>query len=189
MKRVRVPLLAALVALGLAPACSDPPRPEAPPCDQACKDGVALRAVRESVKLAFNLLLQGKPVGDVDASSPCVRGGEVRIVGRATSNAVQGATEVDLTYTFTGCSVLEKDTEAAENYELAISGTITQKGTLAVQPTATTALLFRGERIDVVGTVYAPALPYEERGCGLDAMQNGDAVAGTMCGRTAGFRF
>ena len=191
MKRARLggPLLSALLGLGLAPGCSDPPRPEAPACDQACKDGVALRAVRESVKLAFNLLLQGKPVGEVDASSPCVRGGEVRIVGRASSNSVQGATEVDLTYTFTGCNVLEKDTEAAENYELVVTGVITQKGTLAVQPTATTALLFAGKGVDVVGTVYAPALPYEERACDLEVMQNGDAVAGTFCGRTAGFRF
>jgi hypothetical protein len=170
-------------------ACGDAPRPEAPPCDGACKDGVALRATRETVKLAYNLLLQGKPVGEVDASSPCIRGGAVRVVGRATSNAVQGATEVDLTYTFDRCSVLAKDTDAARNYELAVTGTITQQGTLAVQPTATTALILKSAGLTLSGTVYAPALPYDEKECDLDVVQNGDKVGGTLCGRTATFSF
>ncbi len=178
-----------LSAVALMLSCSDPPRPEAPPCDQACKDGVALRALRESVKLAYNLLLQGKPVGDYDVASPCIRGGTVRVVGRATSNSVQGATDVDLTYTFQGCTVLEKDTEPPENYELVISGVVSEKGTIAVQPSATTALLFKGTGVAMSGTVYTPPLPYDEKACDLDILQSGDNVAGTLCGRTAGFRF
>lgn len=184
-KRLALGVLAVLAGA----SCGDPPRPEAPPCDQACKDGIALRATRETVKLAYNLLLQGKPVGEVDVSSECIRGGSVRAFGRATSNAVQGATEVDLTYTFDRCTVLEKDTEALENYELAVTGTITQKGTLAVQPTATTALILKSDALTLTGTVYAPALPYDEKNCTLDVMQNGDKVGGTLCGRSAAFTF
>lgn len=170
-------------------SCGDPPRPESPPCDQACQDGVALRATRETLKLAYNLLLQGKPVGEVDVSSPCIRGGSVRIVGRASSNAVQGATEVDLTYTLDRCTVLERDEEAPENYELEVTATITQKGVLAVQPTATTALLLKSDALTLTGTVYSPPLPYEAKDCPMDVAQNGDAVGGTLCGRTAAFAF
>lgn len=178
------------VALVTSPlACGDPPRPEAAPCDQACQDGVALRATRETLKLAYNLLLQGKPVGEVDVSSPCIRSGSVRIVGRASSNAVQGATEVDLAYTFDRCAVLEKDNEAPENYELEVTGTVTQKGVLAVQPTATTALLLKSDALTLTGTVYAPALPYEAKACVMDIAQNGDAVGGTLCGRKSAFTF
>ncbi len=184
MKAFVTTTLGLLVASVLA--CGDPPRPEAPPCDQTCKDAVALRAVREGVKLAYNLLLQGKPVGSYDVVSPCIRGGLVRIVGTATSNPVQGATEVDLTYIFGNCSILERDEDADENYELAFSGRLTQKGIIAVQPTATTALLFKSEDIDILGNVYAPALPFEEINCNLDVLQNGNTLAGTFCGRTVG---
>src|SRR5689334_14405646 len=95
-------LLLTLTACGSK--VSDPPPP--PPCDEECKDEIALRALRETTKLAFNLTLQGKPVGEHDRSTPCPLGGTARVAGVATSNAVQGATEVKLVYVLAACGYL-----------------------------------------------------------------------------------
>src|SRR5262245_58145120 len=46
-------------------ACQAEP-PEPPPCDDACTDGIALRSVRETMKLVYNLTLQGNDVGEQD---------------------------------------------------------------------------------------------------------------------------
>src|SRR5262249_2516535 len=86
-------LVLAVSACGTKAAATAPP-----PCDGTCQDGIAIRALRETAKLAFNLTLQGKPVGQHDETTPCPLGGSVHVFGVATSNAVQGATEVDLTY-------------------------------------------------------------------------------------------
>lgn len=157
-----------------------------PPCDQTCKDTIALRALRETLKLAFNLTLQGKPVGTHDESAPCPLGGRVRVFGDAASNAVQGSTEVKLTYVLDQCGYLQKDEQAKENYSLVLTGTITQEGVLAVQPTSTTALRFASEAMTFAGTVYAPALEYQESGCNLTLGQNGNQLSGKMCSREAG---
>jgi hypothetical protein len=184
-------ILISLIGLALsALSCSDGPAPAPPPaCDQKCKDGVGLRAMREMMKLIFNLTLQGKPVGTYDISSPCPRGGSARIFGTATSNAFQGSTEVKLTYEIRDCQYVQKDDDANENYSITVSGTITQEGTMAVQPSATTALLMKSNSITLAGSVYDPPDPYEAKECPLDIFQNGNRVAGTMCGREVGFDF
>lgn len=177
--------LSVVVALGCA--CGDGPTPAAPPpCDQECKDAIALRALRETAKLAFNITLQGKPVGTYDVTTPCIRGGSARISGTATSNALQGSTDVKLTYVFDRCAYLQKDDDAKDNYSTTISGTLEQQGTMAVQPTSTTALLMKSAAITVTGTVYDPAEPYEAKECPLDVVQNGNRIAGTMCAREVG---
>lgn len=177
------------LALLASLACSGPTPAPPPPCDAACQDGVALRALRETMKLGFNLTVQGKPAGPQAHALPCIRGGSARIVGTATSNAVQGATEVDLTYVFERCGYVERDEEARESYDMTFTGTITQKGTLAVQPTATTAIVLRSEAMTFEGAIYDPPIPYAAASCVVDVAQNGDQLGGTLCGRTAGFRF
>jgi hypothetical protein len=37
------------------------------------------------------------------------------------------------------------------------------------------------------GTVYSPALPYDSGACPLAFGQNGNQIAGTICGRAVGF--
>ena len=182
---------ATAVALVLAlaaplPACTGgPDPPPAPPCDQKCRDATALRGLRETTKLAFNLTLQGKPVGEHDETIPCIRGGSARVFGRATSNADQGATNVDLTYVFTNCAYFFRDDDPEDNYDLVLSGTITQTGIIAVQPSASSALLMKSERMSVSGTVYDPPEPFEEDDCPLELVQNGNQLSGSMCGRLA----
>jgi hypothetical protein len=162
---------------------------EVPPCDQACKDATALRAVRETVKLAFNLGLQGKPVGAQDVTVACTKGGKAHITGTATANPVIGTTEVALTYTFEKCAYAQKATEPKESYATVLEGTIVEEGVLAATTTATTALVLRGHDLVLTGTVNDPPIPYEERGCALDIAQNGNLVAGTLCTRQTGFDF
>lgn len=159
------------------------PAPEPPPCDDECKDAIAVKAVRETVKLAFNLTFQGKPVGAYDLTTPCPLGGTARVTGSATSNAIQGATEVDITYELAGCAYLEKDDDAEDNYEITLTGTLTQKGTLAVQPTSTSAVIMRSESMKIAGTVYDPPSPYDQE-CPLELGQTGNRLSGKMCGRT-----
>lgn len=184
----RAPFAAVLIAL--AAACGDGPKPPPPPpCDEACRDGIALRGLRETTKLVFNLTLQGKPVGTYDVTTPCIRGGTARVFGSATSNATQGSTEVALTYVFDRCAYLQKDDDAEENYDVTVTGTLEQSGTLAVQPTSTTALLMKSDAITLTGTVYDPPSSYEARACPLDVFQNGNRVAGTMCDRDVSFDF
>ncbi len=107
-------------------------------------------------------LFQGGPVGPQDAKYTCPLGGTAHVFGTATSNAVQGATEVDLPYELEACVLLDRDTDPKNNYRLATTGTIRQVGTLAVQPTATTALGMRSDAVTITGTVYDPPVPYAE---------------------------
>lgn len=187
MRRALVLPLAALALV--AASCSDTGRSPAPPptCDATCKDQVALRALRESLKLIFNLTLQGKPVGKQDATIPCPKGGRARVFGDATANAVQGATIVDLTYVLEGCGYDVKNTKPEETYALKATGTLTQKGTIAVQPTATTALFIKSDSLAIEGTVYdSPPLDYREPTCKVDLTQDGNHLSGDMCGRRTG---
>jgi hypothetical protein len=176
-------LLAALLG---ALACTDGESTDAKPCEQECRDEVALRGVREILKLAYNLTLQGNPVGTQDETTACPLGGNARVFGEATSNPVHGATEVALSYELDLCAHLERDEEPHENYALLLSGTIEQSGTIAVQPSATSALLMFSDSLSVAGTVYDPALEYFEMDCTLELGQNGNNVSGLFCGREVG---
>ncbi len=190
MRVLFVRALTTVAALGVSTvlACAPAP-PASPSCDSACQDGNALRALRETMKLAFNLTLQGKPVGHHDETLPCLRGGTVHVVGDATSNAEQGTTEIDLTYDLVDCSYLQKATTPGANFSMAFKGTVHQKGTLAVQPASTTAVRITSEAMTFKGTVYDPPIDYAADGCALDLLQNGSNVSGSMCGRDAGFSF
>jgi hypothetical protein len=177
-------LLLALVALAsCGSGVSSPPPP--PPCDEECKDGVAIRALREMAKLAFNVTLQGKPVGTHDQTTPCPMGGSARIFGTASSNATQGSTEVDLTYVFDQCGYVFKDDDPEDNYQMVLTGTLTQKGTLTVQPTATTAVIMKSDSMSFAGKVYDPPIDYVAI-CPVTLGQNGNALTGTICERVAG---
>jgi hypothetical protein len=183
--RAAVALVAtALLAASLSCASSAAPDPPAPPpCDQLCLDQIALRALRESMKLVFNLTLQGQPVGAHDVTVPCPLGGQARVFGVATSNATQGYTEVKLTYVLDGCTLLQRDKEPEQNYRMVVSGTVVQEGVLAVQPTATTALAMKSAEISLVGTVYDPPVAYEEKACAVLLSQSGSRISGVLCGR------
>jgi hypothetical protein len=177
----------ALILVGIAGCGGNVGTPPAPvPCEEKCQDEVALRSVREMTKLAYNLLLQGKPVGEQDARSPCPLGGNVHVFGHATSNASQGATEVDLTYEFTSCGHLELDEEPEESYRMTLTGTLTQVGTLAVQPTATTALIMQSDAMTLGGTVHDPPIAYVAEGCVLELGQDGNDLSGLFCGKAVG---
>lgn len=179
-----------VVVLPLAMGCGDGNKPApAPPCDSACQDGVALRGVREMLKLAYNLTLQGQPVGPQDRTHACPEGGTVHVFGTASSNAVQGSTTVDLTYVFDQCAYLQKDATPEENYSLTLEGTITEQGTLAVQPSSSTAAMFASDALTITGTVHDPPFPFDADGCATTFTQNGNDVSGALCGRTVGFSF
>jgi hypothetical protein len=173
-----------LLFIVLFAACSSGPTPAPPPpCDQLCLDGIAVLGMRLTLKQIFNQTLQGKPVGAQDARYACPLGGTAHVFGTATANAVQGATQVDLTYELEACVLINRDTDPKGNYHLTTTGTIKQLGTLAVQPTATTSLGVQSDAITIVGTVYDPPLPYEQKACKLLTQQDGNKVTGTLCGR------
>jgi hypothetical protein len=185
---LRIAVAAATVLATVVPlvhcSATAAPAPKAPPCDQKCQDGVAIKAIRETMKLAFNLTLQGKPVGAHDETRPCPFGGSVRVYGTATSNAIQGATEVDLTYELDGCGYLFRDDDPDDNYTAKLSATITQRGILAVQPTATSAVIMGSAAVRYEGTVYDPPIDYNVD-CPLELAQNGNTITGRICGRDA----
>ena len=174
-----------LPALLLSLGCSDTTPPQ-PPCDAACEDGIALRALRETLKLVYNLTLQGNPVGEQDESTPCTLAGSARVFGAASAEPEHGATIVDLTYELRGCRHIELDEEADETYEMSIDGTLTQSGIIAAQPSATTALLMRSGSLTLEGTVHDPPRPYSAEDCVIELGQNGSRIAGTLCGRDVG---
>ncbi|MDB4944868.1 MAG: hypothetical protein JWP97_4402 [Labilithrix sp.] len=178
------PRVFAAAPLLLALACASGPTPAAPPaCDQLCLDGVAVAGLRLTLKQVFNATVQGGPAGAQDERYTCPLGGTAHVFGTATANAIQGATEVDLTYELEGCVLFDRDTEPKQNYRLASTGTVHQKGTLAVQPTATTAIGIQSEAVSIAGTVYDPPVPYDQQGCALVGSQNGNRLTGTVCGR------
>lgn len=183
----RSTLFATLVLLG---GCSDEPPPDpARECDAACRDSVTLRAFREVLKVAYNLTLQGNPVGAQDESLACPLGGSVRLFGEATSNASQGTTSVDLTYQLDTCRYLQRDEEPPENYDVRVTGEVTQQGVFAVQPNENTALTMRSSSVSIVGSVYDPPLAVEETDCAVELGQNGDHLGGEFCGRIVAVDF
>jgi hypothetical protein len=160
--------------------------PEPPPCHDECTDGIALRSLRETMKLVYNLTLQANPVGEQDETTDCPLGGSARVYGTATSEPVHGATEVELTYELRDCAYIERDDEPEESYEMTIDGTITQSGTMAVQPSATTALLMQSDSMSLHGDVYDPPREFHEDDCVVDVAQSGNDLSGMFCGREAG---
>jgi hypothetical protein len=175
-------LVIVLASIGCGSGNAVTPPPEAPPCDDKCKDTIAITAVRETVKLAFNLTFQGKPVGTYDLAIACPQGGTARVTGTATSNAVQGSTNVDITYVLADCGYLRTDDDAKNNYETKLTGTLTQKGILAVQPSSTSAVIMKSDSMKIDGTVYDPPSPYDQD-CPLELGQNGNRLSGKMCDR------
>jgi hypothetical protein len=171
--------------VAIVTACSgagNSPAPP-PPCDAMCQDNTAVRGMREILKLAYNVTLQGKPVGHHDESAPCPLGGSVHIVGDASSNAVQGTTFVQLTYTFDACAVLQVDPDPVQNYKITLSGVITESGTIAVQPQTTSSLVLHSDAVTITGTVYDPASNYDAEKCPMQLGQDGARISGTICGR------
>jgi hypothetical protein len=185
-------------------ACGAGPRPApAPPCDQSCQDGVALLGLRTAMKLAYNFEVSTKPVGTQDGTAPCVsfdgtKGGTVHVFGYVTVNAVQGASMVKLlNYDFKNCLYsAPPDPTADQNFSLTITGLVTETGTIAVQPTATTALqiqtavddstMLPTDSLSIAGTVYDPPVDYAASNCALSVIQNGNDLSGAFCGRSAG---
>jgi hypothetical protein len=187
--------LALLASAWLLAACGAGSHPApAPPCDQACQDGVALRGLRTVMKFAYNLTVQGQPVGAQDKTQDCLPSnggsGKAHVFGNASSNAAQGSSFVDLSFDFQGCAYpAAPDPSADQNFNLTLDGLITEQGTLAVQPSSTTALLLHSDAVSITGTVYDPPLDYTASACVLDLNQDGNNLAGTLCGRAAGFSF
>jgi hypothetical protein len=175
-------LVMALVAAG----CSDEQADPSPPCDEECQDSTAARALRETMKLVYNITLQGKPVGPQDETTPCPLGGQARVFGTASSNPKFGSTQVELTYELAACHYLSRDDEPGENYDMTVTGTVSQSGTLAVQPTATTALVMQGAAVTLVGNVYDPPIDYAADACAVELGQSGNQLSGTLCGREFG---
>ncbi|GMV14916.1 MAG: hypothetical protein HS104_37075 [Polyangiaceae bacterium] len=173
---------AALLAVG----CADDKAEPSPPCDEECRDRTAVRALRETMKLVYNITLQGNPVGPQDESTPCPLGGSAHVFGTATSNAKFGATEVELTYELAACHYLSRDEQPSENYDMTVTATVTQTGTLAVQPSATTALVMQSASVTLSGNVYDPPLDYLAESCAVELGQSGNNLSGTICGREVG---
>jgi hypothetical protein len=189
MKRIASMLgIASLVACGGSGAGSS----TTPACDAACKDGVALVSLRLAIKLVYNLTLQSQPVGPQSGMLPnamqpmaCL-GGMASVSGTASSNADQGTTTVNLTYVFTSCHYLVIDPDPTQTFDMTLDGTVTEVGTIAVQPSSTTALEFTSAAFSFDGTVYGPPIDYVQKGCALQLAQDGNNLSGTFCGRDAG---
>jgi hypothetical protein len=177
-----------LLVLSAVPAigCGGPDPEPSPPCERECQDATALRSLREIMKLVFNITLQGNAVGPQDETTACPSGGSAHVFGTATSNAVQGAIEVDLTYELFDCAYLQRDDEPEENYNMTVAGTVTQQGTIAVQPSATMALNMSSDAVSFSGNVYDPPLAFSEGSCPVRMGQNGNQLSGTICDREAG---
>jgi hypothetical protein len=157
-----------------------------PPCDPKCMDGVAVLALRDAMKTVYNVTLQGQPVGAQDKTTGCTLGGTARVHGTATSNASQGTTMVMLTYDFTGCRYSQVDADPAHAYDVTLDGSITEQGTIAVQPSSTTSLVLESASMTIAGKVYSPGVAYSETACVVKLGQDGGNVSGTLCGRVAG---
>jgi hypothetical protein len=180
------PLYSLVLGACLLGGCADNGSAKPQTCDAECSDNTAARSIRETLKLIFNLTLQARPVGEQDEATRCPGGGSAHVFGEALSVAEQGATRVDLTYELDRCAYLQRDDDPQKSYDVTLSGTVQQSGIIAVQPTATTALLFDSASFSVSGTVFDPAQAYAAEACGLDFSQNGSRLAGSFCERRVG---
>jgi hypothetical protein len=145
------------------------------------------------LKLAYNFSVGGKPVGAQDATIPCVYSagtmGSVHVHGSATSNNLQGSTFIGdiaavppapLLYDFNGCRYIQHDAESEQNFDIILTGSVGELGTLSQQPTATTALAITGSGLHLSGTVYDPASAYDQL-WNLGAVQDGNNVGACIC--------
>src|SRR5207248_5217512 len=83
-------IVALVFSAGCAFGCSaNKGTTPAPACDQVCKDNIAMRASRETMRWVYNQQLPGSPVGTQDASAHCLMHGTTGIYGAAGSNPVQ----------------------------------------------------------------------------------------------------
>jgi hypothetical protein len=202
MRRIEI-LAIALASLPAVSGCaisgSSPPEPT---CDQACQDGVAIRALRTGMAQLYNAAFPQPlppgvtppegfvpppwvPSGPQDLLVPCDATHVVHLFGDATSDPTQGVTMVNLTYQVPGCLSENKNDPTPEgNYGLVITGTLTEVGTLGGN--RTNALVIRGDGVSLSGTVFDPAYEYDEL-CDLDFVQNGGNVSGRLCGRAVGY--
>ena len=80
----------------------------------------------------------------------------------------------------------QKDDDPKQTYTMTLTGTATEKGTIAVQPSSTTSLDIASASMTFKGTVYDPPMDYGADACVLVLSQNGSQLSGTMCARTAG---
>jgi hypothetical protein len=178
------------IALFASAGCGGATPAQPPACDQACADGAALRGLRLAMKDGFNRTLQGNDAGMQDEMTPCIGAGNARVHGNIVTNATVGTMDVDLTYDLAACVYLyPADPTPARNFHLTLTGSITEKGTLSAQPTSTTSLIFKSSAMTFSGSVYHPAIDYQQTNCVLDFTQDGNIVAGKVCGRDAGFNF
>lgn len=185
LNRVRaVGLLLGSIALS---GCSADEAAPSKTCDAECRDESAVRSLREVIKVVYNLTLQANRVGEQDETTRCPLGGSARVQGFASSLAEQGATELLLVYELDECAYLQRDDEPEESYDVVISGAVSEQGILAVQPTATTALIFEADSISLAGTVYDPPVSYAEPDCALRFGQDGNHFSGDWCGRRVAF--
>jgi hypothetical protein len=168
-------------------ACGNEAEAEPKTCDATCQDQVAARSLREVLKLVYNLTLQGNVIGPQDETTRCPHGGSAHVVGVANSVAEQGANELELGYELTECAYQHRDDDADESYDVVLSGPVGEAGILAVQPTATTALIFASDGISIEGELFDPPLPYAESDCAFRLAQDGNHFSGSWCGRKIGF--
>ena len=180
--------VALVAALASMVACSSSSSKTPTTCDPSCQDDVAVRGLRDAVKLAFNLLLQGQPVGTQDTMVvPCPLGGMVQVHGTATSVAEQGTTMLtDLTYDFEACGYSETDTDPTKTFSLTLTGSVVENGNLANDPSSTTAITLDSDALSITGTVFSPGIQYGladggAESCSVHLGQNGDDVSGTVC--------
>jgi hypothetical protein len=176
--------LAMVLAIASATACSSSSSPTT--CDATCKDGEGVRALRDAMKLVYNLTLQGGPTGAQDATTPCPLGGTAHVSGTAGSVPDQGTTMVQLTYDFESCDYSETDSDPTHTFALTLTGTITETGNIASEPSSTTSLNFASDAMTLTGTVFAPSVEYQVDACAVALSQDGDNVSGKLCGRSAG---
>lgn len=180
---MRLGALLTTCSFWLLAGCADDGSKQPRTCDARCLDETAVRAVRETIKLVYNITLQANPAGAQDELTRCPRGGQAHVFGQASSVAEQGATKLELTYELSDCGYLQRDDEPDESYDVTIGGTVTQAGIIAVQPTSTTALLIESEALSVTGTLFDPAYDYAANSCRLSISQSGNRIAGKFCER------
>jgi hypothetical protein len=177
------------MALATTIACgggnSSPPDAAAA-CGASCMDAAAIHALRNAIKLVYNTSLQSKPVGMQDQTTPCPLGGSAHVFGQATSNAGQGTTSVELTYVLALCAYSETSSDPTQTFAMTLTGTVTESGIIAVQPSSTTSLQFHSDAMTFSGTVYSQPIDYGASGCVVVLGQDGNALSGTVCGRAAG---
>jgi hypothetical protein len=190
--RLSLAAAALLSPLALA-SCSGPSTPEPPPpaaCAQDCQDAVVVRALRETIRIAFNLGLQGEPVGEQDKTLPCPEGGKVHITGTATTDASTGTNIIDLTYDFAGCRAIKTLSGRDGTYDITWTGVVVESGKISNLSGSTTALVFSCDSLVFTGNITdsAPPLAVEDA-CKLTLTQDGSTLSGTLCGRKTGFSF